>query len=77
MLRNLTALSSLNITRLGLVRLNIDEDKIKLIIRHYNEVIENKMVNKCHQIREYLTLVNAQETLNAPKSYSSYMTEIS
>jgi hypothetical protein len=42
---------------------NTDRDNIKLIICHYNEDIDDKVVNKHHQFKEYLRLVNAHENL--------------
>jgi hypothetical protein len=34
---------------------------LKLIIRHYNDDEEDKLVNECRQFKEYLRLVNAQD----------------
>lgn len=41
-----------------LTRNTDDEGKVKLIKRHYNENIDDKLVNECRQFKEYLRLVN-------------------
>jgi hypothetical protein len=46
---------------------DIDEDNRTLVICHYNEDIDDELVNECCQLKEYLRLVNAHENLKCPE----------
>jgi hypothetical protein len=44
-----------------------DGDTLKLIIRHYIENIEKKLVNECRQFKEYIRSVSTHESLKYPE----------
>jgi len=46
---------------------DIDGDTIKIIIRHYIENIDEKLVNECRQFKEYIRLVSTHENMEYPK----------
>lgn len=46
---------------------DIDGDNIKLIMRHYNEDIDDNLVSKFHKFAEYFRFVAKKEKLKCPE----------
>jgi hypothetical protein len=46
---------------------DIDGDTIKIIIRHYLENIDEKLVIECRQFKECIRLVNTHENMKYPE----------